>query len=128
MRGSKGGASNPRKWNSASRQTNSGKQAAAERIAQGKAVQGRHAPPRVITVKGSSVSSTKQLTVGMMKELVRCGTPKNMMLLTAAVLLAPTHPAVPRRGFLPPTSNNADSKPSPQNDLPAPWSLSKGAH
>lgn len=34
-------------------------------------------PDSVSTVKGISVSSTRQLTVGMMKELVRCGTPWN---------------------------------------------------
>lgn len=32
-------------------------------------------PPSVMTVKGISVSSTRQLTVGIMKELVRWGTP-----------------------------------------------------
>lgn len=35
----------------------------------------RPAPLSVMTVKGISVSSTRQLTVGMMKELVRWGTP-----------------------------------------------------
>ena len=36
-----------------------------------------HSPPRVMTVNGISVSSTRQLTVGRMKLLERCGTPEN---------------------------------------------------
>ena len=36
----------------------------------------RHAPFSVSTVNGSSVSSTRQFTVGRMKDVARCGTPK----------------------------------------------------